>query len=88
MKHGRAFIDGGFRPVFVKEGHKWNQVVYIDGSRVRVKRTKQRVETKPMSLSMKKMAFIFLRKTNILGTKMTITKTAKHILREAVEQGE
>ena len=38
IKHGRLHIDGGFRPVIVKENRLWSEVIYIDGSWIRRRR--------------------------------------------------
>ena len=85
MKHGRVFVDGGFRPAIIKEGPKWSQVVFIDGSRVKVKRVRGIVPTKPLpeKVTMRLLAQKLNCRTNCLGLPMTITKGARAILKEA-----
>ena len=85
MKHGRAWVTGGFRPAIIKEGPKWSQVVYIDGSRVRVAKVKGEVTVKPVGFSMVTLARALLRRKNVLGIQMHISKTAKRILQEALQ---
>lgn len=79
---GRTFIDGGFRPAIIKQGHKWSQVVYIDGSRVRVKKVRGEQKVTPAYGDIKTLARAFSKRYNVLGIKMHVTKTAKSILRE------
>lgn len=84
MLHGTAFVKGGFRPVIVKQGHKWNHVVYNDGSNVRVHKTKEVVSFRPLRgyENCVKLARRMLRPRNCLGVKKDITKGARRILRE------
>ena len=83
---GRVFINGGFRPAIVKQGHKWSQVAYIDGSRVRVKRVKGMVKVVPAYGDLKTLASAFLRRKNVLGLTMHISKGAKQLLQQARQQ--
>ena len=84
MKHGRVFIDGGFRPAIIKEGPKWSQVVYISGSHVKVKKVRGEVKAAPLpdKLTIKLLAQKLACKTNALGLPMTISKGARAILSE------
>ena len=86
MKSGRAFIDNGFRPVITKEGPKWTQVVVMDGTHVKVRRIRGTVlvdeEAYPNNTT-KELARKMMCRTNCLGIKMDISKTARKILQEA-----
>jgi hypothetical protein len=84
MKHGRVFIDGGFRPAIVKEGPKWSQVVFISGSHVKVKKVRGSVKADPLpeKLTLRLLAQKLGCKTNALGLPMTISKGARAILTE------
>lgn len=86
IRHGRVFVAGGFRPAIIKEGPKWSQVVYIDGTSIRVRKVKGKLELSPITgLTRKGIAYRMLRPKNVLGVKQKATRTAKRILREAVE---
>ena len=87
MRYGITFIDGGYRPAIAKEGRLWTQVVFQDGSRVRVKRTKSALQFRPLGngYTLRKFAIRLLRRKNSLGIKRHITKGAKDILLEAKE---
>jgi transcription termination factor Rho len=85
MKHGRVFIDGGFRPAVIKEGPKWSQVVYINGTHVKVKRVKGSINVNPLheKVTLRLLAQKLSCRTNCLGLPMPITKGARAILTEA-----
>ena len=86
MLFGITFIDGGNRPAIAKQGRVWTQVVFNDGSVVKVKRTKAHITFRPIpNYTLPKMARKFLRPRNTLGTKKTFTKAARAILKEAKE---
>lgn len=87
MLYGITFIDGGFRPAIAKQGPKWTHVVMIDGTRVVTRRVKNNAVGRFRTLSeysLAKMAKRFLRKKNCLGLKMTVAKSARRILEEAL----
>lgn len=85
MRHGYVFVAGGFRPAVTKEGPKWTQVVYLDGSRVRVKRVKGKLEHRPVAgYTTIKLARKFLKPRNCLGVKMSVSKTARKLLKECL----
>jgi len=84
MQHGITFIDGGYRPAIAKVGRIWTQVVYNDGSSVKVKRTKDVLIFKPIDkYPLRRLAMRFLRSRNKLGTKKHVSKTARAILNDA-----
>ena len=84
MKHGSVFINGGFRPAIVKEGPKWSQVVFINGTHVIMRKVRGKLNAKPINgYSSRKLASALLRRKNVLGLKMHISKTARRILEEA-----
>ncbi len=84
MRHGRAYVNGGFRPAIGKEGPKWTQVVYVDGSTVKVTRCLGNLEFKPIEgFTLRTLAARMLCRKNGLGTKMHVTKGARKILKEA-----
>ena len=85
MLHGITFIDGGYRPAIAKEGRIWTQVVYNDGSLVKVKRVKEKLSFRPIDYTLPKLARKMLRSRNTLGAKKSFTKTARAILKEAKE---
>jgi hypothetical protein len=86
MLYGITFIDGGYRPAIAKEGRIWTQVVYNDGSTVKVKRTKEHLDFKPINnYTLPKLARRMLRSRNGLGCKKHVTKTARAILNTAKE---
>ena len=87
MLYGITFIDGGYRPAIAKEGRIWNQVVFVDGSSVRVTRTKANLTFTPIpKYTLTRLANRWLRSRNSLGTKTHISKAARKILKEAKEQ--
>ena len=87
MLYGTTFIDGGYRPVIAKQGRIWTQVVFNDGGSVRVKRTKERLQFKPIpNYTITKLANRMLRSRNGLGIKKQVSKTARAILKEAKEK--
>lgn len=84
IRHGRVFVDGGFRPAIVKFGPVWSQVVYIDGVNIRVRKVKGRVKIDPIShMTLRQMAYRFQRPKNVLGVKQRISRGAKAIIHEA-----
>jgi hypothetical protein len=84
LSHGRGFFRGGFRALVIKHGRKWHQVVWIDGSRVRAKRTKENIRLSPVAgYDLNKLARRMSRKRNSLGLPVSISKKAAGILREA-----
>jgi len=84
MLHGKAFVEGGFRPVIVKEGPKWSQYVHLDANRVRVGKAKGKLDVRPLQgYTLQQMASRFLQRTNVLGNKMAISRTARKLLTEA-----
>ena len=85
MRHGYVFVDGGFRPAITKEGPKWTQVVYLDGSRVRVRKVKGVLEHRDINgYTTSKMARKFLKPRNCLNVKMHVSKAARKLLKEAL----
>jgi len=85
MNHGRAFVDGGFRVVVTKEGPKWTQIVYMDGSRIRLTKVKGSLECRPLEgLTLSSLARQMLRPRNSLGLKVSISKGARNLLKEAL----
>jgi len=87
MLHGITFIDGGWRPAIAKEGRKWTQVVYTDGSSVRVKKVKACPKFKPLACFDDQHHFCkrMLAKKNCLGIKKHFSKAALAILKEGLE---
>ncbi len=84
MKYGRAYVNGGFRPAIGKEGPKWTQVVYVDGSTVKVTRCLGNLEFTPLTgYTLQTLASRFLCRKNHFGTKMYISRRARKILKEA-----
>lgn len=86
---GNAFVNNGIRPVVAKEGPKWTQVVYHDGSEVKVKKVRGKISCQPLygckGYTLRMIATRFLRRKNAIGGKVTISKAAKKILLEAKE---
>lgn len=79
IKHGRMHIDGGFRPVIIKESRLWSEVIYIDGSWVRRRRVRNEQVGEPKVMQgwcAKRFARILLRS----GKEMT--KRTRSILKE------
>ena len=85
IDYGVAYINSGWRPVVVKVGHKWTQVVYIDGGSVKVTKVKDTVRLVPMVLTLRSVARKLMSKKNCLGLKMSHSKAALAILKEAAE---
>jgi len=84
VKHGRVYVEGGFRPAIVKEGRIWSSLVYTKGSYVKFKRVRGDVEVQPLTgLTLKKMARQLSCRKNCLGIRMTIHKNAMRVLKEA-----
>lgn len=64
IKHGRLYVDGGQRPVIIKEARLWSEVFYIDGSWIRRKRIRNTQVGEPRILpgwEAKKFARFLLR---------------------------
>lgn len=85
MEFGTAFIKGGFRPVIIKDGRKWSQIVLVDGASIIVaKKRVGKIRVKPLNgYTLDKLAKRLLRPRNVLGIKMSISKAARAILSEA-----
>lgn len=83
---GATFIENGYRVAVAKPGRKWMQVVFMDGSNIRVRRVASDQQFKPIpEYSLKKLARRFLRPRSSLGIKKNISKRARAILREALQ---
>lgn len=81
IEHGTLYVNNGFRPVLVKRGRKWAEIVFVhEGSEVKRKRFLNSQVGTPRPITGKTAAkFVrFLRKTN-----RRWTKRVEQILTEA-----
>lgn len=84
MKYGLTFVNGGYRPAIAKEGPKWTQVVCLDGSTVKVRRVRGTLPFRRLQgYTLRQLAIRMLRRENVLGVKMHVTRSARKILEEA-----
>lgn len=88
---GRIFIEGGYRPAVLKINRKKTQVVFLDGTRVRV--TTISTNELPRMQHVRGyhvpgLAHAMLKRRNVLGIRQHISLGARAILLEALDAEE
>ena len=84
FRAGMVFVDDGFRVGLVACGHKWEHVIYQDGSRVRSARMKGPVPVRDLAgVTPSRLAREWQKKKNLLGLPQTITRGVRVMLRKA-----